>query len=266
MASSSSSVPKIQKFGVQTDKGKVIYCFRNADKHQAAGVRVLVHPTKFKTMDQLKTELSKKVGLPTGPVMKIYTADKRQVKNLDDFEDNHKYICCGAEKLSEDVPVGIIREDVATGESPAPPTFTTTSTEETTTTPSEPSAASSSSSTTPKERKPVVRSYEKGTPEKFGVQTDKGKIINCYRNGDKHHSGVRIIVHPTKFKSFDQLREHMTKLVGLPTGAVRKVYTPEGRPIKTLEEIEDGKKYVCCGAEPFNRELLPTAAKDEPSA
>jgi hypothetical protein len=52
---------------------------------------------------------------------------------------------------------------------------------------------------------------EKRTPvktkpiEKFGTQTEKGKVIYAFRNGDKHHKGVKIIVHPTKFKNFDQV-------------------------------------------------------------
>lgn len=52
---------------------------------------------------QLKSELSKKVGLPTGPVLKVFAADRRQMKTLEDFEDGGLYICCGAEKLKEDL-------------------------------------------------------------------------------------------------------------------------------------------------------------------
>lgn len=56
--------------------------------------------------------------------------------------------------------------------------------------------------------------------------------------------------------------EAMTKLVGLPTGAVRKVHTTTGKKLASMDEIEDGSKYVACGAEPFNAALLPTAAKE----
>lgn len=54
--------------------------------------------------------------------------------------------------------------------------------------------------TTPK--KPVVQPKP---IEKFGTQTEKAKIIYVFRNGDKHHEGVKMSVHPKKFKTFDQV-------------------------------------------------------------
>jgi len=110
------------------------------------------------------------------------------------------------------------------------------------------------------EKKKVVSAYSAGVPEKFGTQTEKGKIIMCYRNADKHHSGVRITIHATKFKNFDQLKDAMTRLVQVPTGAVRKVYTVDGKQVKGLENFEDGGKYICTGPEPLNTANIPVAA------
>jgi len=242
-----ASPAKIQKFGTQTEKGKIIHAFRNGDKHQASGVRMVIHPTKVKSYDQLKAEMSKKVGLPTGPVLKVYTADRKQVKNLEDFEDGGLYICTGAEKLKEDaIPVGISAAlEARTTASSSPP----------------PQSGESSSSSAPvEEKKTVVSAYAKGTPEKFGTQTEKGKVITCYRNADKHHSGVRITIHSTKFKNYDQLKDAMTRLVQVPTGPVKKVYTVDGKQVKTLDAFEDGGKYICGGPEPFNTPNVPTAA------
>ena len=39
------------------------------------------------------------------------------------------------------------------------------------------------------------------------------QVITVFRNGDKHHEGVRMTVHPTKFKTYAQLMEAMTKQV-----------------------------------------------------
>lgn len=248
-----SSPTKIQKFGTQTEKGRVIHAFRNGDKHQATGVRMVIHPTKVKSYDQLKSELSKKVGLPTGPVLKVYHADRRLVKSLDDFEDGGYYICTGAEKLKEDlIPVGV-HNFLSGGEprhqlSPSPPPIESLST------------AVSSMSVGSEEKRKVVRAYAEGTPEKFGTQTEKGKIIMCYRNADKHHSGVRITIHTTKFKNFDQLKDAMTRLVQVPTGAVRKVYTVDGKQVKSLDGFEDGGKYICTGPEPLNTANMAIAA------
>lgn len=57
--------------------------------------------------------------------------------------------------------------------------------------------------TTPK--KPVVAAYTKPVT-KFGIQSEKGKTILVFRNGDKHHQGVKMTIHPTKFKNFDQVK------------------------------------------------------------
>lgn len=46
----------------------------------------------------------------------------------------------------------------------------------------------------------------------------------------------------------------MTTSVKLPTGPVKKVYTPFGRPVKELEDFRDKAKYICCGAEKLNKE------------
>lgn len=47
----------------------------------------------------------------------------------------------------------------------------------------------------------------------------------------------------------------MTKEVKLPTGAVMKVYTPDGKQIKDLDGFEDEGKYIATGAEKLNKEL-----------
>jgi len=45
----------------------------------------------------------------------------------------------------------------------------------------------------------------------------------------------------------------MTKEVKLPTGAVLKVYAPDGKAVKDMDSFEDGGKYIACGAEKLNK-------------
>jgi hypothetical protein len=258
----------VEKFGTQSEKGRVILAFRNGDKHHT-GLKVTVHSTKFKTFDQLKEFLSKEVKLPTGAVRQIFTHDGKLVKKLEDLEDGGKYVCAGAEAFNKDasrlslknysfaieiileIHVNIIVADdmnillqllislVPTALTAAP----------------EPVAVVEP----PKETPPPAQVEEKkapaprAPPTKFGTQTAKGKVIMAFRNGDKHHAGVKVTIHATKFKSYDQLKDFLTKEVKLPTGAVLKVYTPDGKALKGLDDFEDGGKYVCAGAEKFNK-------------
>lgn len=58
---------------------------------------------------------------------------------------------------------------------------------------------------TDKTKKPTVEAYTKGTPEKFGLQTETSKVIIVFPNGDKNHSGHQMVIHPKKYKTFDQV-------------------------------------------------------------
>lgn len=87
--------------------------------------------------------------------------------------------------------------------------------------------------------------------EKFGVQTEKGKVIKVYRNGDKHHEGDRFVVHQRKYKTLDQLHADITTKVGIVTGPVRKlVYLKKDGTFKTInsfDDIKDKSRVLACG-------------------
>jgi len=157
-------------------------------------------------------------------VKKVYTVDGKLVKGLDDFESGQNYICCGAEVLNLELKPLALTEKVVE-EKPA----------EKEATPSSPT------------KKPTT---PRKTPiQKFGLQTEKAKVIYVYANGDKHHKGVKVTLHATKFKTFDQLKNNLTKEVKISTGAVRQIFNTDGKVIKTLGEFEDGGKYIAAGAE-----------------
>jgi hypothetical protein len=78
--------------------------------------------------------------------------------------------------------------------------------------------------------------------------------FKAFRNGDKHHTGEKIVLHPTKQKTYEQVLQAMTDKVKLPTGAVRRVFTPLGKAVKTIDGFKENGRYVCCGAEKLNVE------------
>eukprot|EP01135_Chromosphaera_perkinsii_P001586 Nk52_evm56s207 gene=Nk52_evmTU56s207 len=109
-----------------------------------------------------------------------------------------------------------------------------------------------------KPKKPVVQG--KLGDEKFGTQAEKPISFTLFRNHDKHHAGEKIILKKT-FTGMDKLLAEATKVVKLPTGAVMKIYKPNCKStIKSLEDLEDGGKYLCCsGEKPAPADKLPTA-------
>uniref|UniRef100_A0A8D2BDC5 Oxygen-regulated protein 1 n=1 Tax=Sciurus vulgaris TaxID=55149 RepID=A0A8D2BDC5_SCIVU len=71
------------------------------------------------------------------------------------------------------------------------------------------------------------------------------KRISFYKSGDPQFGGVRVVVNPRSFKSFDALLDNLSGKVPLPFG-VRNISTPRGRhSITRLEELEDGESYLC---------------------
>ena len=97
-----------------------------------------------------------------------------------------------------------------------------------------------------KTKKPVVASPIGAV--KFGTQASKSAVITLFRNGDKHHKGEEYTVRGVK--NMEQVMDKASSLVKLPTGAVRKMYKVGGKvTVKSLDELEDGHKYLCCGGE-----------------
>lgn len=88
-------------------------------------------------------------------------------------------------------------------------------------------------------------------------QTKKAKRVRFFRNGDKFYPGLVIPVSNERYRSFESLTEDLTRVLGesikVP-GAVRMIWTVEGKKVATLEDLEDGKCYVCsCNNEAFKK-------------
>eukprot|EP00063_Salmo_salar_P038424 XP_014013259.1 PREDICTED: oxygen-regulated protein 1-like [Salmo salar] len=71
------------------------------------------------------------------------------------------------------------------------------------------------------------------------------KRICFYKSGDPQFSGLRMVINNRTFKTFDALLDSLSKKVPLPFG-VRNITTPRGvHAVHTLDELEDGKAYIC---------------------
>ncbi|XP_059580075.1 oxygen-regulated protein 1 [Alligator mississippiensis] len=71
------------------------------------------------------------------------------------------------------------------------------------------------------------------------------KRICFYKSGDPQFNGIKMVVNNRTFKTFDALLDSLSKRVPLPFG-VRNISTPQGRhSVTNLEDLEDGKSYIC---------------------
>ncbi|NXA65693.1 RP1 protein, partial [Mohoua ochrocephala] len=71
------------------------------------------------------------------------------------------------------------------------------------------------------------------------------KRICFYKSGDSQFNGIKMVVNSRSYKTFDALLDSLSKRVPLPFG-VRNISTPRGRhSVTSLEDLEDGKSYIC---------------------
>ncbi|XP_066545811.1 oxygen-regulated protein 1 [Amia ocellicauda] len=84
------------------------------------------------------------------------------------------------------------------------------------------------------------------------------KRVCFYKSGDPQFSGLKMVINNRTFKTFDALLDTLSKKVPLPFG-VRNITTPHGtHGISNLDELEDGKSYICSDqkkVKPINLEI-----------
>eukprot|EP00003_Mantamonas_plastica_P012753 TRINITY_DN2270_c0_g1_i3.p1 TRINITY_DN2270_c0_g1~~TRINITY_DN2270_c0_g1_i3.p1 ORF type:complete len:543 (-),score=282.08 TRINITY_DN2270_c0_g1_i3:443-2071(-) len=226
------------KFGTQAEKAKVMYFFRNGDKHDS-GVRYTLNTKRVLNMTQLKDALTNEVRLLTGSVRKIYSMEGSLVKSFDDLVDGAPYLCCGPEKPQFEKVSKASLEDIGKdleytpkGEEEAEVKF---------------------------EYKSPVK---KKTIKKFGTQAEKARNIYVYRNADKHDQGSKIVINPHKIKTHEQLKYLITQTINPITGAIKKVYNTKNKLVRSLDDYVDGASYVACGGEKLDLDKYPLALKE----
>ncbi|XP_047701181.1 doublecortin domain-containing protein 2C isoform X3 [Prionailurus viverrinus] len=85
------------------------------------------------------------------------------------------------------------------------------------------------------------------------VDTTPAKTILVYRNGDAFFVARRLVVPRRCVPTFEALLEQLTQQVDVPFG-VRRLFTPtRGHPVRELQALQAGGKYVAAGREPFKK-------------
>ena len=87
--------------------------------------------------------------------------------------------------------------------------------------------------------------YHRKMGENLTIGNAKPKVVLFYKNGDRNFRGYHVTVTPRRFRNFDNLLSELTRVTNLAQGA-RFIFTPStGKRIETLDELTDGKSYVC---------------------
>ncbi|XP_057599387.1 doublecortin domain-containing protein 2C [Hippopotamus amphibius kiboko] len=85
------------------------------------------------------------------------------------------------------------------------------------------------------------------------VDTTPAKAVVVYRNGDRFYVGRKVVLSRRRVATFEALLEQLTEQLGGPSG-VRRLFTPtRGRPVRELDALTPGGKYVAAGRERFQK-------------
>ena len=82
----------------------------------------------------------------------------------------------------------------------------------------------------------------------------KPKIIAILRSGLKPRKAVRVLLNNRNTKSFETLLSDLTNTVKLDTGAVRKIFTLDGKPVMTLQDFTEAEVFIAYGVDKCNQD------------
>ncbi|XP_016087580.1 serine/threonine-protein kinase DCLK2-like isoform X7 [Sinocyclocheilus grahami] len=207
-------------------KAKKVRFYRNGDKY-FRGLVYAVSSDRFRSFDALLMELTRSlsdnVNLPQG-VRNIYAMEGgKKITSLDELLEGESYVCASNEPYRKvDYTKNLNPNwsvNVKTGTSRSLPSLTTSKNE-----------------LRDRESKDFI----------------KPKLVTVIRSGVKPRKAVRILLNKKTAHCFEQVLTDITDAIKLDSGAVKRLYTLEGKQITCLQDFfGDDDVFIACGPEKF---------------
>ena len=186
-------------------KARKVRFYRNGDRF-FKGVVYAVSCERFRTLDSLLVDLTQspvcdKNVLPNG-VRHIFSSDgNRKITRLEQLEEGESYVCASTEFFKRLDYTKTLNPNWHPG---------------------------NRSKDTDSQMSGNGKDSSLGDYMKDYV---KPRLVTIVRNGSKPRKAVRVLLNKKTAISFDQVMDDITEAIKLDTGAVRKVYTVDGRPV-----------------------------------
>ncbi|XP_034543692.1 serine/threonine-protein kinase DCLK2 isoform X2 [Notolabrus celidotus] len=206
-------------------KAKKVRFYRNGDKYFKGLVYAVSHD-RFRSLDALLMELTRSlsdnVNLPQG-VRVLYTVDGgRRITSLDELVEGESYVCASNEPYRRVDYTKNVHPNWAVG--------------------SRTGTSRSLSSLFPLKNELLRESKEYIKP----------KLVTVIRSGVKPRKAVRILLNKKTAHSFEQVLTDITDAIKLDSGAVRRLYTLEGKQITSLQDFfGNDDVFIACGPEKY---------------
>ncbi|TSL61170.1 Serine/threonine-protein kinase DCLK2 [Bagarius yarrelli] len=212
-------------------RARKVRFYRNGDRY-FKGLVYAVSNDRFRSLDALLAELTRALAdnlhLPQG-VRTIYTADgTRRVTSLDELVEGEGYVCASNEPYrkvdyTKNVNPNWGSRLAGTGGAVA-------------------GAVRQGSNV-------GQRASGDGKESKDFI---KPKLVTVIRSGAKPRKAVRVLLNKKTAHSFEQVLADITEAIKLDSGAVKKLYTLDGKQLTSLQDFfGDDDVFIACGLEKF---------------
>ncbi|KAF0028981.1 hypothetical protein F2P81_018086 [Scophthalmus maximus] len=224
-------------------RAKKVRFYRNGDRY-FKGLVYAVSADRFRSYDALLMELTRSLAdnlhLPQG-VRAIYTIDgSKKITSMDELIEGECYVCASNQPYRKvdytKIAVPSWKPGAAAGSASAtaggsaPARSTTVST-----------GVSAGAVASPREHRTESR---EGRESKDFI---KPKLVTVIRSGVKPRKAVRILLNKKTAHSFDQVLADITEAIKLDSGAVKRLYTLDGKQ----DFFGDDDVFMACGPEKF---------------
>ncbi|XP_077597777.1 serine/threonine-protein kinase DCLK2-like isoform X2 [Stigmatopora nigra] len=216
-------------------RAKKVRFYRNGDR-SFKGLLYAVSGDRFRSYDALLVELTRSLAdnlhLPQG-VRTIYTIDgAKKISSLEELLEGECYVCASNQPYRK---VDYTKISVPSWKPGA--------------------ASGSAGSNRPSTAAPAgiggagPRERGEGRDSKDFI---KPKLVTVIRSGVKPRKAVRILLNKKTAHSFDQVLADITEAIKLDSGAVKRLYTLDGKQLTCLQDFfGDDDVFMACGLEKF---------------
>ncbi|KAI4813534.1 hypothetical protein KUCAC02_002773 [Chaenocephalus aceratus] len=204
-------------------KAKKVRFYRNGDRY-FKGIVYAVATDRFRTFDALLADLTRSlsdhINLPQG-VRFIFTVDgDRKICSMDELEEGESYVCA-----SENVYKKV---DYTKNVNP------------------------NWSVNVKASAKNLQAFGARGGNGGEGKDFVRPKLVTVMRSGVKPRKAVRVLLNKKTAHSFDQVLTDITEAIKLESGAVKRIYTLDGKQVTCLQDFfGEDDVFIACGPEKF---------------
>ncbi|XP_061092953.1 neuronal migration protein doublecortin-like [Conger conger] len=208
-------------------KAKKVRFYRNGDRY-FKGIVYAVATDRFRTFDALLADLTRSlsdhINLPQG-VRFIFTIDGgRKITCMQELEEGESYVCASENSYK--------KVDYTKNVNPNWSVNVKASANQK----GLQSLASGKGGGEAKESKDFVRP----------------KLLTVMRSGSKPRKVVRVLLNKKTAHSFEQVLTDITEAIKLESGAVKRIYTLDGKQVTCLQDFfGDDDVFIACGPEKF---------------